>query len=73
MAIQLLLGAGRLILTRLDLGHGGSTFPDPGGSHVDTRAAAIEEAEEGRGGEAGEGKEQESGGSLCFAAATLCI
>lgn len=53
---------------RLDLGHGGSTFPDTGSAHVDARATAAEEAEERGGYEAAEGEVEEGSSSLSFAA-----
>lgn len=41
----------------LDLGHDGSTFPDARSAHVNARATAVEEAEEGGNSEQGEGEE----------------
>ena len=63
---------------RLDLGHGGSTFPNTGSAHVNARTAAVEEAEEGGNGEQREGEPEEGSGCLRLAtaagsvASTIC-
>jgi hypothetical protein len=58
---------------RLDLGHGGSTFPNSGSAHVDTRSAAVEGAEDGGNEEREEGEVEEGSCSLSFLATTLSI
>lgn len=57
----------------LDLGHGGSTFPNTGSAHVDARSAAAEEAEEGGGSEQGEREEEEGSSCLTLATTPACV